>query len=73
VGSLKEIDQLVELGVNGRILTWILKICDGMVGWINLARQMTGCCEHGNERSGSKKVGDLLAIGGATGFSGRTP
>jgi hypothetical protein len=43
------------------------------VGWINLARQMTGCCEHGNERSGSKKVGDLLAIGGATVFSGRTP
>jgi len=34
---------------------------------------MTGFCEHGNERSGSIKVGDLLAVGEATGFSGRTP
>ena len=38
------------------------------VGWINLARQMTDCCEHGNESSGSIKVGNLLAIGRATGF-----
>jgi len=39
VGSLKERDQLVDLGVNGRILTWALKKCDGVrMDWINLAR-----------------------------------
>ena len=37
MGSLKERYQLVDLGVNGRILIWALKKCDG-VGWINLAR-----------------------------------
>jgi len=38
VGNLKERNQLVDLGVNGRILTWALNVMGWEVGWINLAR-----------------------------------
>jgi hypothetical protein len=42
VGSLKDRDQLVDLGVNGRLLTRAVKKYDRVgVGWINLARDGT--------------------------------
>jgi hypothetical protein len=36
--NLKERDQLIDLGVDGTILTWTLKNMIGGVDWINLAR-----------------------------------
>lgn len=42
VGILKDRDQLVDLDVNGRLLTRALKKCDRVgVGWTNLARDGT--------------------------------
>jgi hypothetical protein len=39
VGSLKQTDQLVDLGVNGRILTRALKKCDraGLI-WLGIGQ-----------------------------------
>ena len=33
-GKLKERDHLEDLGVDGKLLKWILKICDGKAGFI---------------------------------------
>jgi hypothetical protein len=32
--------------------------------------ELTGCCEHGNEPSGSEKAGDFLITWVVIGFSG---
>jgi hypothetical protein len=35
-GKLKERDHLEDLGVDGKLLKWIFKKCDGKAGFIRL-------------------------------------
>jgi hypothetical protein len=38
-GNLREVDQLEDSGIDGRIiLKWILRKCDGGLDWINVAQ-----------------------------------
>jgi hypothetical protein len=49
-------------GVDGSIiLKWIFKKWDGGMNWIELSQgQVAGCCECGNEPSGSIKCGEFV-------------
>jgi hypothetical protein len=55
---------LVGLGIDGRIiLKWILKEREWKdLEWINVVQEneVAGCCECGNEHSGSIKCGEFL-------------
>jgi len=63
VGRLEEWIHLEDRGVDGSIiLKWVVKNWDG-VDWIGLAQErgrVAGCCERGNEPSGSVKCGEFL-------------
>jgi hypothetical protein len=57
--NLKERDHLEYLDVDGKI---IIKY-NLSVDWIRLAQDsnhVSGCCDHGNELSGSIKCGEFL-------------
>jgi hypothetical protein len=55
---------LGDLGIDGRtILEWILKETGWKdVEWVNVVQdnEVAGCCECGNETSGSIKCGEFL-------------
>jgi hypothetical protein len=58
--NVKERDHFEDLGVDVKIiLEWIL----GKYGWegvVWIQWSVAGCCEHGNETSGSIKGGEFL-------------
>jgi hypothetical protein len=60
VGKPEGKRPLEDLGIDGRvILKWIFKKWDGGMYWIDLA-QVVGCCEFGNEPSGSIQCEEFL-------------
>ena len=63
-GNTREGGNLVDPGVDGRImLKWISEKWDGgheLDPSDSELRQVMGCCEYGNEPSGSIKCGNFL-------------
>lgn len=60
---MKERDYMEDLGVNGRIISrGIVKELKGraQTGLLAEDREVTGCCEHCNEPSGSTKLWECL-------------
>jgi hypothetical protein len=61
--TLKGRDHSEDLGINRRIILWILRKYGGKMwtGCIWLGKGLVaGCCEHCNEPSGSIKAGSFL-------------
>ena len=59
-GNLTRKDYEEALGVNGRILTWILnKLARNGLTWVRIGT-IGGCCEEGYEPSDSTKRGEFL-------------
>jgi len=60
-GNLKEKDHLGDLGLDGRIILRCILNIMGRTLIIRLTQDgdMAGCCEHGDEPSGSMKYGEF--------------
>jgi hypothetical protein len=52
--DLKERDHALDLGADGKVMKWILKMMWTGFIWFRIGK-VAGCCEHGDERWGCIK------------------